>query len=338
MAVTAEREENSLTFLISMMAMNKSPSLSWYLQCISCNKLGCSIRMLEYTQTPDEVGRSMHQWNKTDFLNCGIYVMTSIWNLKQPVLSGCFSWMTPNLYINNGWVPSKNLYIIEWNDHSKMKNRHIRHPSNEPENYESLTFRGIYSPNPNPPNSKKSMLHLFTSTLNIRCEKTSLHKNPSMFGTKKTSKILTDSTRCFPIVSHRYASLEVLAIRLKPPLRPSSFFFFRTQNPNFGGFQPRLKHIPSFQVRNQKSLKPPPKRSDSVVLLQDLSWRSWTFFWCLFGWSLESTRMRPTLNVDPFKTSPLETLICVVSTKKSGYHHIHDKQNWYKQSGTFWVH
>ena len=154
-----------------------------------------------HTDPPDEVGRSMHQWNKTDFLNCGIYVMTSIWNMKQPVFSGCFSWMIPNLYINNGWVPSKNLYIIEWNDHSKMKNRHIRHPSNEPENYESLMFRGIYSLNPNPPNSKKSMLHLFTSTLNIRCPNLPAQRNPSMFGTKRNPHWLNKCFPSFPIVT-----------------------------------------------------------------------------------------------------------------------------------------
>ena len=27
----------------------------------------------------------------------------STWNSKQPVLSGCFTWMTPNHYMKNGW-------------------------------------------------------------------------------------------------------------------------------------------------------------------------------------------------------------------------------------------
>lgn len=135
-----------------------------------------------------------------------------------------------------------------------------------------------------------------------------------MFGTKKHQQILTDSTRCFPIVSHRYASLEVLAIRLKPPLRPS---FFSVDNVLFLAVKPtRLKHIPSFQGKKSKNLWNHHQK-DLIQLSswKDLSWRSWTFFWCPFGWILESTRMRPTLNVDPFKTSPLETLICVVSTK-----------------------
>ena len=273
-----------------------------------------------HTDPPDEVGRSMHQWNKTDFLNCGIYVMTSIWNLKQPVLSGCFSWMIPNLYINNGWVPSKNLYIIEWNDHSNWK---IDILDIHALNLRTMNHWCFEASIPLSPILRipKNLCFIYLHQHWISAaKKPPCTKILPCLGQKKHQKSSLTQQGVSPSFPKKNASLEVLAIRLKPPLRPS--FFSVNKILWIGGFnsylavnQPVWNIFPVFRVTKKKSLKPPPKRSDSVVLLQDLSWRNWTFCLCLFGWILESTRMRPTLNVDPFKTSPLETLICVVSTK-----------------------
>ena len=37
-------------------------------------------------------------WSK----KTGVFTSTISWNLKQPLTNGCFNWMIPNLYIENG--------------------------------------------------------------------------------------------------------------------------------------------------------------------------------------------------------------------------------------------
>ena len=176
-----------------------------------------------HTDPPDEVGRSMHQWNKTDFLNCGIYVMTSIWNLKQPVLSGCFSWMIPNLYINNGWVPSKNLYIIEWNDHSKWKIDILDIHALNLRTMNHWCFEASIPLTPIlriPKNLWFIYLHQhWISAAHLPpCT-----KNPSMFGTKKTSTNPHWLNKLFP---HRFQRKRLIGGVGNPAKTAASSFVF----------------------------------------------------------------------------------------------------------------
>ena len=127
-----------------------------------------------------------------------------------------------------------------------MKNRHIRHPSNEPENYESLMFRGIYSPNPNPPNSKKSMLHLFASTLQKkRCPNLPAQKSFHVWDKKNIQKSSLTQQGVSTIVSKLLRLIGGVGNPAKTAA--SSFVFSVHKNPMDWRFQPVLKHIPSFQ-------------------------------------------------------------------------------------------
>ena len=74
------------------------------------NLIGSMYGVYRYSSLMDPMG----EWNDTHFLNFHggrkYSGCTDTWNPKQPFINGCFSWMIPNLYIENCCF-TKHLFI-----------------------------------------------------------------------------------------------------------------------------------------------------------------------------------------------------------------------------------